>query len=272
MFVELSPAQFDRAVAPMTPLLDRTPVPAIIEGRTPGRIFVDDADQPRAAFIWNDFHYAYLAGDPHDAKVVEGLAALMKHKLIPEARSSADPTMVIYPHPTAWRQRRNMERIFPGLHITNAARKRFSFDSKRFTPADGPPDGLTLRSIDAAVLNNQPRLNFDVELFWTSREAFLREGFGYVVLDGERLASVCFAPCLGNGRAEVDIYTEPDYRRRGLARVAATAFIKHCLAAELIPVWECWDDNRASVKLAKSLGYRPLEDYPVMFISLRQWL
>ena len=57
--------------------LPRTAVAGTLAGLTPGRVFVDDAQEPSAAFTWNDYRFSYLAGDPANEPFLRELASLL---------------------------------------------------------------------------------------------------------------------------------------------------------------------------------------------------
>jgi len=50
--------------------------------------------------------------------------------------------------------------------------------------------------------------------------------------------------------------TGKGFRRRGLAALTCTAFIRHCLERGLLPTWDTDDDNEPSLLLARTLGFR----------------
>ena len=89
--------------------------------------------------------------------------------------------------------------------------------------------------------------------------------FGVCLMVGDEVASICCAVAVGGGEAEVDIFTEEKYRRRGYAQWAACAFIEECLARNLTPSWSCWPEREASYALAKKLGFEDRPDVPAHF-------
>ena len=80
----------------------------------------------------------------------------------------------------------------------------------------------------------------------------------------------CFSAFAAEGLYEVDIQTHPEYRRQGLARLTASAFVAHCLEQGWEPVWECWENNLASIALAEKVGFVCVADLPVCFVDLRE--
>ncbi|MDE1368877.1 GNAT family N-acetyltransferase [Bacillus licheniformis] len=50
-------------------------------------------------------------------------------------------------------------------------------------------------------------------------------------------------------------------RGRGFAVSCASAFIAHAIKNRLKPRWDCDRQNRASIRLAEKLGFRPVKTY-----------
>ncbi len=70
--------------------------------------------------------------------------------------------------------------------------------------------------------------------------------------------AICYADAIGGGKAEIDVVTDPAFRRQGLGRQAVAGFMTTCAAVGLEPVWDCFTNNIPSVRTAQSLGFRPL--------------
>jgi GNAT superfamily N-acetyltransferase len=266
MLYELETSEFYK-VRPLFAELDRVPIRAIIAGNCPSRVFVDDAARPTAAFMWNEFRYSYLAGgaDDHDFKA--HLSDLLQGELLPQARDSSDPTLVIYPYPEAWHEM--IPILFWNCTRYNASRATFSFDPARFRPCEQVPPGFSLQRIDEALLTSSGQeIAAALRLFWHSPGDFLEKSFGFCLLKDDEMTSSCFAAFAAEGRYEVDIRTQAQYQRQGLAMLTASAFITHCLENGWEPTWECWENNTASIALAEKLGFERGVDYPVCFIDL----
>lgn len=263
----LKPTEYDRIRPLFAGLVNRVAIEATLAGTTDGRIYVDDPIRPSAAFFWNDYRYSYLAGNPADGAFVASLRALLVDDLLPAALESHDPTVVIYPASRDWEA--HLPALLAGCWHVPLLRRTFAFDAAAFAarPVTPLPDGLTLCDIDATMIAAAPDLRAEIEMLWTSPDAFLTHGFGVCVLDGDRVVSACLSAFAGGDLREISVNTQPDYRRQGLALATAGAFIERCMTHDLTPVWECWHDNAPSVKLAEKLGFYMLEDYPVIYLD-----
>jgi len=55
--------------------------------------------------------------------------------------------------------------------------------------------------------------------------------------------------------AELSVFTEPPFRRRGLARAVLSAMISELLHKKITPLYIADRSNRVSIRLAESLGF-----------------
>ena len=66
-----------------------------------------------------------------------------------------------------------------------------------------------------------------------------------------------------------DTVVHPDHRRKGLALQTARACISYGVEHGYTQVgWHCWVKNEPSNKLAKSLGYKHVLNYPVEYLEV----
>ena len=79
------------------------------------------------------------------------------------------------------------------------------------------------------------------------------------VLHQGRFVSGASSAAIGGGKFEIEIQTQPQFRRRGLARAVAAALILHGLERGMEA---CWDAaNEPSSALARQLGFHPTGKY-----------
>ncbi|QGQ93884.1 GNAT family N-acetyltransferase [Paenibacillus psychroresistens] len=100
---------------------------------------------------------------------------------------------------------------------------------------------------------------------WSSAQHFMDRGFGYCIMMDDHFASVCNAWFVGGGSADIDIVTVEEYQNQGLATLAGTAFIEHCLNNNLTPNYNCDAGNLRSIKLATKLGFVKNYDLPMLW-------
>jgi GNAT superfamily N-acetyltransferase len=224
-----------------------------LEGGHLGRVFVDDALHPRAGLVCTRVGYYFLAGQP-DPTFLDDLYALFTGELVPHQEDEqGSPEVVLFFDPPEW-QAPLFARFAPVRPLL-IHKLRHVLPSGWQGVREPLPAGIRLVPYSAELLGVQPELAGEAELFFGSTAAFLEKSFGCCMMDGETVASACSAVFVGSGEVELSIHTCEAYRRRGLARLAASAFIEACLERNLHPVWGCWPENEPSVRLAQKLGF-----------------
>ncbi len=129
------------------------------------------------------------------------------------------------------------------------------------------PEGYELKRIDGelyeACLENE-QFEDNVGNF-ASKEEFLELGRGFAILKDGEIVSVASSYTVYREGIEVEIDTEEEYRRQGLASVAGAALILSCLDDGLYPSWDA--ANPESVHLAEKLGYEFSHEYPTYWLE-----
>ncbi len=255
--VELTPSQYLAASA----LFAQTHYGVLAAGTLysghPGRVFLDDLDAPKAGLICTRLDYYFLAGQT-SAPVLNWLYEKFNEDFIPRQKSaigSAD--VVLFFEPFTWKEplfKRFKDwqplLIHKKRHILPAgSAARFSGWQKHL------PAGFQVRPYNSELIQSSSELISNTELFYGSVENFLKRSFGWCILDGDQIASTCWAVFVGGGEVEIDIHTAEAYQRQGLACLLASIFIEDCLNRGLNPIWGCWPENMPSVRLANKLGF-----------------
>lgn len=99
-----------------------------------------------------------------------------------------------------------------------------------------------------------------------SPSALLQYGFcACAVVDGQVVALA--QTYARNGQhADIGVSTLPDYRQRGYATAAAALVAREVQAAGQTPVWSTGEDNTASQRVARKLGFQQIE--PRVYVIL----
>lgn len=86
------------------------------------------------------------------------------------------------------------------------------------------------------------------------------DGIVYGIVADDRVVSVAFAHRTGileDRVADLGVETAPAYRRRGCARTAVAAVVRHITVAGGEACYYCRPDNAASIATARSVGFIP---------------
>lgn len=227
-------------------------VHAVIEGAMPGKVFVDDSEQPRTAVVCNDSGWCFVLGDVRRDLVATTMPELLE--------ALTDEPTALFATTPEWQD------ALDPLFERRIFRNEYHFKGlSRGT--DAPPAGFTLVPLDARIAAMfEGRVDPWVVRIWGGPERFAEQAFGFAVMRAGELAAFCTACAIGGGEAEVEIGTAEDWRRLGLATVAGAAFIRECGRRGLRPAWTCLADNEPSLRTAARLGFtffRQVTGYPL---------
>lgn len=260
--IELNPSEFP-SVLPLLVDSKQQVLPfAICQGINPGRIFIDQEDNPQIVMIWSTVGYYLLFGDPTSTRDMESISQILTEVFIPDSQASGENGFILIPSSPTWipviptlLPDREVIEIFRRPHILD-----FNYFRKKADWRMQIPPGFQLQSIDESIARK-----IGVITSWSSIEDFLTNGVGVALLAGEDIAATCISVFSSTEKVEMDVHTDEKFRRRGLAYLICSAFIEKCIQSAKIPNWECFWDNEPSVNLAKKLGFVALDDYPVFF-------
>ena len=90
---------------------------------------------------------------------------------------------------------------------------------------------------------------------WGGATTMLREGPAAGAVVGNRLVSVAYTAAVSDRHADIGVATLPQERGKGLATAAAALVGAASRASGRTPVWSTGEDNRASLKIARNLGF-----------------
>lgn len=255
--IELSPHEF-HTVSSLFKGIEHSValVYSVIEGNSPGRVFVDRLDTPSSVYLFHEEAFHYVGGSAADSSFNQAMVSLIFDDVLSRLE---EQELVLFAFSDAWRQ--ELDVLLSHRGVMRIRRKVLSFNLLRFQAHAGwrgqLTEGVCVRHIDEQLVEK----NADYRPLVEART----KGFGVCVMRDDEIASVCRAVAVGGGEVEIDIHTEEKYRRQGYALLAACAFIEESLSRNLTPSWACWPEREASYALAKKLGFEDKPDVPVHF-------
>jgi RimJ/RimL family protein N-acetyltransferase len=264
-------------------LVRRLPDPvaplSVLEGWTEGRVFVDDADVPKAAFVWETKNNLFLAGEPEPAMVAD-LTRLFSEIVIPAGQRRGRPMSFLMYCPGKWSQ--HIPAMLPSRPPIADTRLCYEMDVadlqvivslSRLIVA---PERCALRIVDRSLLESDGIQNLDemrAEILkqWNSFDEFFAKGAGYCLVDryaGDGRGAVTSWSLSEYPTADdcgIGVETVEEYRQRGHGTAVSAACVKRCVEMGYNPVWDLWQSNAASKALAEKLGFRHEATYPVFY-------
>lgn len=219
-----------------------------------GRAWVDDPANPSVGLVHIDF---WLVGGDPIAPLADDALRIVPQGAIVTDGSQAWPAMV-----RSQLAGRIVERTRTGF----ATPPPDAWDRERLQAmATRLPDGFSIRKIDRSNLASFLVVAEDFASNWRDLDAYLERGIGFGVFDATHCVAGCSSFTLAGGKLEIEIDTDPAYRRLGLARAVAAHMILHCLDNGIEP---CWDaHNPESAALAQQLGFTNPYPYTVFVVA-----
>lgn len=216
-----------------------------------GEAYVDKLPNPEVGMIISG-EYSFFAGD-----IMNSQASELTDKLF-DLNSSDETVCIFSDEEPEWEQflmsvKKNNPQIVPRYGIVQ---KDYTFDEQRLNDfIKQLSEGYKLVLFDEELYKQAMEETWSKEFCETflSADDYLARGFGYAVTKDGKLVSGTSTMTVYDGGAEVQVATHPEYRRKGLAMVCASAFVLECQKRKIRP---CWDAaNKISKKMALALGY-----------------
>ena len=231
-------------------------IDAIAAGNTPARVWADDLVTPQTAVAWDGAHCVYLVGAPRHG---EACRELFEREIAPAGWGIFK----------LYASEGSAGAVFPGYPLRRRDRLLYRGDGaaaagwRQRVPPGFEVSAICDRLPELRMLGNFAAVTAEIRSGWTSMTDFLRAGFGYCAHDTGTIVCWCTAEYVSDGRCGIGIETVAARRGRGLATLTGGAFAEHCTARGIVPHWDCWSDNLASVAVAEKLGFRKIESYSV---------
>ena len=211
---------------------------SIAEGIQSGDIYVNDDADADAVFFWHYCGFGYISGKPSD-KFLNDIYSVMRsdHNQRRLVLITSDDTVTDY---------------FRDKEVLLDSRLEYSYLPRRYT--DETDISFHIEQINA---ENISRIEGRIipSFSWKSPDRFLKEGFGYIALDRERVCAVAFSAAVSSDEIDIGVETHEDYRRKGLAAILTGRMCEHILEIGKRPVWAHSISNEGSMNTALKCGF-----------------
>ncbi|MGN7312973.1 GNAT family N-acetyltransferase [Alkalicoccobacillus gibsonii] len=249
---------------------------AVIEGTSPGRVFVDNLDQPKTGIVWLYSNDGFIFfGDAENVPFNQALNDFINQTIKPEAKKVGLEWFEALGYHPGWNQ--TFERVFQHRTIGSWNQRVYLLEEGSFIEPkkEHIPETFQCVKLNRDILSNNkiknlPQLKEEILEFWPSIHSFLHHGLGYCMIYEHEIVSYCFSGYVAGNVHCMGVETYKPYRGRGFAKHVAAAFIKECLDSNKIPYWDCMETNLASVAVAEKLGFKQQFDYQGYDFSLKE--
>ena len=232
-------------------------ISAVLKGLQKGKVFVDDEAAPTCVFVLTNYGFSQYFLLKDDSFTEDFIDFLVESDKIPYYFHLYDPIYDI--------DERLMQK---GLVPKLRERKQLRYLSKDPVIVNPMPNGYSLHDMNEIEFNSFEQFNLDLgSRFWSSRNAFIKNAFGKCIVYNEGTpVSVCYSACIANGIAEIDIATLIDHQGKGLGKIVTQAFINESISKNIIANWDCFSENRPSLRVAEETGFKVLKTYSFLSV------
>ncbi len=216
-------------------------------------IYIDNRKEPKAAFVLSKTNWLYSIGDVKK-EFQQDIIRFLKEE---------DREYYIW-FGVSSEQVSRVSDYCNMFEFTDYPRFQFRFNKIKFLKNRNCMKKVNPVRINENNIDKAMQFSSSISDFYETKEHFLKEGFGFLLLDEQRIIGQVVSAGISKKReVEMDIHTAEEYRERGLGTGMGAAFIEHCLQENLIPKWDCMVSNTASINLALRLCFESVEKYPV---------
>lgn len=243
---------------------------AVLAGIQPGRVFADDPEQPRTAFVNMKKVWCFLAGEPGNDAFNQALNQAILEK---RAIDQDTPAMLFTCHSGDWGGQ--LAAVTVPHQPVPVRRRHYTCHKLAYDWRARVPEGFFVHRLNETLLN-RPGLKAPEEVVeiveeWRAITDERFDDFGFVAIHdaSAEVVSWTTVDCIVDGVGDAGLFTAEAYRRRGLATVTTAAAVDHGLSNGLSAVsWTCAEDNVGSIRTAEKLGFERGDDYTMYYIAL----
>ncbi|MBT2214685.1 GNAT family N-acetyltransferase [Virgibacillus dakarensis] len=250
---------------------------AVVENINPGRIFVDDINNPKSGLIWlgNNDGFIFFGSEQNEGFNKE-LNHFINSVILPEAKKVQLEWFEGIGNHEKWNK--IIERVFERRKLGSWNQRVYTLQKDDYKGNYEPvvKQGYKVIKICNTLFENNNNSIKNIEFlqskileFWSSPEIFFNYGMGYCIVYKNEIVSVCFSGFVVGNVHCIDIETLEAYQGKKLAQKVAHSFVKDCLVNNMVPYWDCMEMNKPSIAVAENIGFRNVFNYVGYDFSLK---
>jgi hypothetical protein len=157
MIDELEHSQFERVRPLFNGLSYHLAIFSVIEGNSPGRIWVDHPHDPQAALVWDIVEGGfYLAGFEGDDEINQALNRCIRQQIYPEAKQLPHTLdFVLNYFPETWESK--LDVVLRDTAPMKHYRQHFTFKELKVDWKSQLPEGFVMTRVDEKLLARTDR-------------------------------------------------------------------------------------------------------------------
>lgn len=248
---------------------------AIVEGINPGRIFVDNIEDPKSALIWQGNLDGYnFVGNANNPTFNREIRQFIDQEIIPQAKALGLNWFECIGDHSSWYSVIKND-LFPDKELVSWNQfvytllphehecSSLSTDLQEYSVVQITNELLANESIQNLVF-----LESEILEFWENTSDFFKKGFGFCALHNNQVVSVCLTGFRYKNFHGIDIVTIESYRGKKLAQWVACTYLDYCFDNGYIPYWDCSESNVSSNAVAQKLGFKKEFSYKGYYFAI----
>ena len=263
---KLKECDFNKVMGIFKDLEFNVVIRAIIDGNTPGEIYVDDYSNPKTALIWDKMSEVLVAGDSSNDQLNTEINVLITEQFKKDATKRYIPCFDLY-YSEEFQYKLHL--ILKGEKPKKIHRKVYKFKGLNLDWRKNMPSNCFMEHIDKKFLDRTDLKNMEgvkgwIYSFWHSISEFVETGVGYCIVQGDNIVSWCVSVFVSENEFEFGVETALDYRGKGYAKLTGAVCMEYCMENGITPFWQCDRDNMPSNKTAEGIGFEVDFEYQLV--------
>lgn len=223
-------------------------IASVVEGTQDGQVLKSRDTGPDWAFVVHRSGFGYLAYEGPADEAYSDFFSFVRHS------TSIPPYFHLYD------QRVGMQQgplRAAGLDFKLRERRRYRYTGEeRHGFEERLPNGYFLADLSHVETSSfRDGDSFPYGSFWSRLSDLQDNGYGTCALVEGRVVAMCYSAASAGHASEIDVFTAPEFRGLGLAKIVTEAYINQSIARRITACWDCFTDNHPSVAIAESVGF-----------------
>lgn len=238
-------------------------IKSVIDGNTPGEIYVDNKDNPKTALVWDMMGELLVEGESNNDEFNKEINRLIIEELKTRAANRYIPCFDFY---YSKKFENKLHVLLPQENCIRIDRNVYKFKKLKIDWRELIPEDCNMVIIDEKLLERKDLKHIEgvkgwINSFWHSENDLISKGIGYCLIKDGIVVSWCLSVFVSDKNFEFGLETVEQYRGNNYGKLTAAACMEYCTYNNIIPFWQCNKDNIPSNKVAESIGFEKYFQY-----------
>jgi len=245
----------------------------VFEDSMEGRVWADNLEKPSFVIVWNEYQKGFqLMGEPVKKAEYNNLRIFFETVIF---QMLQEKDLSYFECGTDSDELTNMLfELFEDKNIDSEQQKVFCL-KQIISPKNGTikiNNEFDTVMIDDSFFtreySNIEYVNKEIIDTWKSREAYLKNGYGYAAIIDNCIVSRALVTCSYKQYDNIGVDTMKEYRRKGISSILVYNTLLEARRRDRECIWDCTEDNVASERTARKVGFELERTYTVCWFNI----